>query len=95
MNKDKGRLYYTLKETEGYMPEIKVNHSNINKSLEKLKHRTKNIPTDHTNVKFSISTLHFLEKITSIEETYYRALEEYKKSLLNIEEKIQTKVKKD
>jgi len=76
------------------MPEIKRSQNDINKNLEKLKHRTKDISTAHTNVKFSISTLHFLEKITSIEETYYRALDEYKRTLLKVGENIQAKIKK-
>lgn len=78
-----------------YMPEIKANSKKVDLVLERLKQRTENLKTSHSNPEFSTSTLNFLNKITSIEKKYYQALSQYKATLLKIEADIQSKIETD
>lgn len=75
------------------MAEIKVNQEKVNSVLQQLKQRTEAINTTQPTLDFSTSSLNFLDKISSIETTYYQALTQYKTTLLKIEEDIQANIK--
>jgi|SRR5690625_756160 len=76
-----------------FMPEIIVNREKVTSALERLKQCTEDITTLKSNPEFPTSTLNFLDKITSIEDKYYQALNQYKATLLKIEADIQSNIK--
>lgn len=70
------------------MSEI-TDYSKAKRLLQKLKQRTEELPTSYANPEFPTSELKFVDKIISIERSYYQSLNQYKKSLLAIEADLQ------
>ncbi|WP_060680869.1 YwqI/YxiC family protein [Virgibacillus halodenitrificans] len=81
------------------MPEIKVNQSVVSPVLQQLNERTQDLDTTNPQPEFSLSTVNFIDKIQSVEESYYAAIKQYKSALLHVEKdiesSIQTYVEKD
>src|SRR5690625_5153884 len=75
------------------MPEIIVKREKVTSALERIKQGTEDITTLKSNPEFHTSTLNFLDNITSIEDKYYQALNQYKATLLKIGADIQSNIK--
>lgn len=71
------------------MSEIKTDYSKAKRLLQELKQRTEELPTSHANPEFPTSELNFVDKIISIERSYYQSLNQYKKALLAMEADLQ------
>lgn len=74
------------------MPEIKVNPEEVTPVLDSLKTKTEELETTNPKTSFSTSELELIEKIQSIEDKYYLALNNYKNALTKVETNVQESI---
>lgn len=76
------------------MSDTKINYVKAQSLLKQLKQQTEDLTTPKSNPEFPTSNLNFLDKITSIEQSYNQALQHHKHSLLSIEKQEAQKIRR-
>ncbi|WLR42812.1 DUF5344 family protein [Bacillus carboniphilus] len=68
------------------MADINIKQSDVEAAFNELKSRTGELNTTDSGVTFDQSKLDFINKIESMESTYYQLINQYKTFLLRVEE---------
>ena len=76
------------------MVEISIIPDEIQKVFKDLRNKVEQLETIPANISFTTSQLDVVTQIEEIEETYYKAIAEYKTILLQCEQSIYSKVEK-
>ncbi len=68
------------------MADIRINQSEVEPVFKSVQAKTSEWDTTSPNVQFSNSSLDALQKILQIEENYYQIINQYKETLLIVEQ---------
>jgi len=71
---------------------IRIIHDEIQKVFKDLRNKVEQLETTPADISFTTSHLDVVTQIEEIEETYYKAIAEYKTILLQCEQSIYSKV---
>ena len=74
------------------MATIRIIHDEIQKVFKDLRNKVEQLETTPADISFTTSHLDVVTQIEEIEETYYKAIAEYKTILLQCEQSIYSKV---
>ena len=74
------------------MATIRIIHDEIQKVFKDLRNKVEQLETTPADISFTTSHLDVVTQIEEIEETYYKAIAEYKTILLQCEQNIYLKV---
>jgi serine phosphatase RsbU (regulator of sigma subunit) len=74
------------------MTEIKIVQNEVESTLSELKSKAEGFNTSNLEISFPESHLALLDEISSIEQKYYRLIEQYKNLLLRTEQDMRTAI---
>ena len=74
------------------MAAIRIIHDEVQKVFKDLRNKVEQLETIPANISVTTSQLDVVTQIEEIEETYYKAIAEYKTILLQCEQSIYSKV---
>jgi hypothetical protein len=74
------------------MIEIKIVQNEVESTLSEIKSKAEEFNTSNLEISFPESHLALLDEISSIEQKYYRLIEQYKNLLLRTEQDMRTAI---